>query len=608
MKLALGAILLVFSFFVSTAQGAASRDADFSLAPSGDDNNPGTAEKPFASPARARQAVREKIAAGLKQPVKVIIRGGTYVLSETLSFGPEDSGTSEFPVIYAGYPGETPVFSGGRRITGWEKADNGRWKARTDVKNFRQLYVNGVRAVRARGEAPAGLELFGFRGYRTTAIGMADWPDAAELEFVYFTQWCQDYCKVKSISRDGQFAVIEMLQPYFTWGRRNEGKKVTDKLEKFYIENAIELLDEPGEWYLDQAAKTVYYIPRPGEDLASAEVIVPALEKIAELRGSLDAPVHDIHFVGLSFSYGSWLEPSEKGLVVIQANFTIDPLTLMERDGALAGVHNEYIKSPANVICHTAGKIKFEKCTFTHLGGAGLDFDSGSQDNQILGCSFTDISSSAIQIGAVLKEDHHPSDPRFVMKNNLVKNCLIENCAVDYGGGVGIFVGYTEGTVLANNEIRNLPYSGISMGWGWGEEDVGGGAENYYQPFKYDTPTTAKNNRIEYNHIHHVLLQLWDGAGIYTLGNQPGSMIRGNYIHDNVGMPGGIYLDEGSGFIEVSGNLIENVDSPLFKNNGAQNRTATCVFKDNWTDKKTVDKKGPDAKQIEDLIGKAGIQ
>jgi len=599
-------VLVLFGAAIASAQDSPAAPADFYVAVSGSDGNPGTLEQPFATPERARQAVREKIAQGLKQPVTVLFRGGRYALEKTLVLGPEDSGTKDRPVTYAAYPGETPVFSGGKVISGWEPEEKGRWKAKTDIPNFRQLWVNDLRGVRARGIAPKKIELWGENGYRTGKVELAEWKQPSELEFCYLIMWCHTYAKVKSIHRDGEHAIIEMLQPYFTHCRRKEGVRI--QIPQDYMENAIELLDEPGEWYLDRAAGTVYYIPREREDMAKAEVIAPLLETLLEIRGTLDSLVHDICFKGICFSHATWLTPSEKGLADVQANFALNPDAPLERDNVLASVHNEYIKSPANVVCHAAKGIRFERCTFERLGGAGLDIESGSQDNLITNCHFRDIAGSGIQIGDVLREDHHPKDIRSVVKNNQVTDCLIEDCAADYKGGLGIFVGYTEETVLAHNEIRNLPYSGISMGWGWGEEDAGGGAENYYQPFKFDTPTTAKNNRIEYNHIHHVLLDLWDGGGIYTLGNMPGTVIRGNYVHDNVGIPGGIYLDEGSGFIEVSGNVVEYVRTPMNFNNRNQNRIATCPVKDNWFASRNVSRQGAAAAAVEAVTGKAGIR
>jgi hypothetical protein len=152
---------------------------------------------------------------------------------------------------------------------------------------------------------------------------------------------------------------------------------------------------------------------------------------------------------------------------------------------------------------------------------------------------------------------------------------------VEYKGGVGIFVGYTQRTTLAHNEIRDLPYSGISAGWGWGEEDAGGGAYAVQGPL-YTQPTICRENRITNNHIHHVMRELHDGGGIYLLGNQPGTIIANNHIHDNRGIPGGIYLDEGSGFIEITSNLVHDVPTPMNYNNRAQNRIATCKEHDNF--------------------------
>ncbi len=351
--------------------------------------------------------------------------------------------------------------------------------------------------------------------------------------------------------------------------------------------------------------------------MGSAEVIVPALEDFVRVAGTLDRPVHDIRFEGITFAYASWLQPSRIGHVDVQANFTMPPSNLLVRAGnaqpsgagpaLFSPVLAEALRSPANVTLDAAKSIRFERCIFTHLGGAGLDIQHGSQDNIVSGTRFEDIAGSAIQIGDVI--DHHPADPRAVQRNNHVENCYIVDVANYYIAGVGIFVGYTDGTVLAHNEITQLPYSGISVGWGWGETDVDGGG--YYQPIRFDTPTVARNNRVEFNHVHHVTQLLWDGAGIYTLGIMPGSIIRGNHVHDNPGVPGGIYLDEGSGQIEVTGNLVYNVKRwgnrearPMNFNNRRQNRIATCPVHDNHF----YENRPPDAAFPRDIAEKAGLE
>ena len=551
--------------------------ADLYVAPNGNDADPGTEARPFATLDRARQAVRQ-LNRNRSGDLVVALRGGTYRVGRTVVFQEGDSGTGGHDIIYEACPGERPVLSGGRSIRGWQPDGHGRWKAQTEVPNFRQLYVDGVRAVRARGGELPGAQLAGEDGYRTTAVAMADWRNPADIEFCYRVTWCHTRCKVQSIRREGSQALIRMLQPHFTHARTKEGVQINLPT---YLENAWELLDEPGEWYWDRPAQTVYYLPKPAEDMRRATVVVPVIDRLIELRGTLDRPVHNIQFIGITFADAGWRQPSETGLVDVQANFVLNGKKPLKRDGHLTALHNEQIKSPANVVGHAARAIRFVRCTFTRLGGAGIDLECGSQDNLIQGCHFCDISSSAVQIGDVLKNDHHPDDPRLIVKNNHVVNNYIHDVCVEYLGGVGVFAGYTEGTLIAHNEISRLPYSAISVGWGWGEEDAGGGAENYYMPFHYQTPTPARNNRIEYNHIHHVMERLQDGGGIYTLGNMPGTIIRGNHIHHNTGGPGGIYLDEGSGFIELTGNLVHEVGNPMNYNNRAQNRIATCNEHDN---------------------------
>ncbi|NLX13479.1 MAG: hypothetical protein GXY44_07480 [Phycisphaerales bacterium] len=573
------ALIAVFGTWSAKADSARTTARTLHVAPDGNDDNPGTAAKPFATLRQARDAVR-KINQNMTDDIVVILHGGVYTLRETLIFESQDSGTGGHKIVYRAARGQTPVISGGKAITGWQPDTDGRWKAQTDLDNFRQLYIDGVRAVRARGGPLPDAELFGKDGYKTTALEMAEWKNPKDIEFCYQVIWNHTRCKVESITRDGDHASITMLQPHFTYARNMEGARIETPS---YIENALELLDDPGEWYFDRAAKTVYYLPKPGQDMSEARVVVPAIEKLVELRGTLDKPVENIHFVGITFTEADWLQPSEIGFVNVQANFRLNWKEPMWRGDHVTALHNEQIKSPANVVCHAAKGLRFERCTFTRLGAAGIDVEFGSQNNIIAGCRFYDISGSAIQIGDVTRDDHHPDDDRKIVKGNAVVNNYIHDCCVEYMGGVGVFAGYTDSTIIGHNEICRLPYSGISVGWGWGEQDAGGGWEGYIIPFKYDTPTPAKNNCIEYNHIHHVMHPLRDGGAIYTLGNMPGTIIRGNHIHDNPGLPGGgIYLDEGSGFIEITNNVVYNAQPPMKFNNRHQNRIATCNEHNNW--------------------------
>jgi len=570
------AVALVGMLAPATVVSAA---VTFHVHPAGSDLNPGTADRPFRTMSKARDVVRARSTKS-SDDIVVLLRGGTYAIRQTAVFEPADSGTERHPITYRAKPGEEVVISGGVKLTGWTReADGKRWKTKTDIPNFRQLHVNGRRAIRAQGPPPGGLALEGKSGYRTEAVEMADWRNPTDIEFCYRAVWTHSRCKVASITKEGSQATITMLQPWFTMAREKEG--VSIELPS-YIENALELLDEPGEWHLDRSRHEVYYLPRPGEDMTKAEVVVPVVEQLLEFRGTVDAPVANLVFEGITFADADWLGASETGFVDLQANFTLAPGTnLLTRDRHVTMLHNEAIKSPAHIICRGTHRVAFDRCVFTRLGGAGIDFELGAQANRVDGCQFFDIGGSAIQIGNVLRADHHPDDPRLVVRSNAVTHCEIHDCACLYQGGVGIFAGYTDGTYIGHNLIHDLPYSAISIGWGWGEEDAGG-SSNYFQPFHYNTPTTAGNNLVADNHVFRVMQRMEDGGAIYTLGNQPGTVIRGNHLHDSKGKPGGIYLDEGSGFIEVTSNVVYGVHTPINYNNRVQDRIKSCREHDNY--------------------------
>jgi hypothetical protein len=549
------------------------------VSPDGVDSAEGTEQTPFQTLSQALEAVRELPDADGRDAV-VVLADGVYRLTEPLAFGAGDSG-----ITIRAAEGARPVLSGGLDVAGWEPDGDGRWKAQTEIAACRQFYVNGVRAQRARGTFPEGAERFAelkaideVAGFRVPDASLADWNRPQDLELGFYNSWSHMIGRVASIERnDDGVAEIIMQQPGFYLLCRKEGVKAEYPA---YMENALELLDEPGEWYHDGGSRVLYYKPREGEDMATAECVVPVLETLVSVRGTAKKPAQSIRFEGITFADATWMQPNDIGHVDVQANFVIEPTNLFERDGSLVNLHNEYVKSPANVVVEYGHGIVFEDCTFTRLGGAGLDLGRGSQECVVSRCTFADISGSGIQIGDVQKDDHHPSDPAMIASGNRISDCLIERVGAEYEDSVGIFAGYVQETVIEHNEISDLPYSGISVGWGWGEEDSGGG--NYPIPFVYESPTPARDNRIANNLIYRVMQRRNDGGGVYMLGNQPGTVIGGNYIHDNPGWPGGIYLDEGSGFIEVTGNVVHGAETPMNYNNRAQNRIETCNEHDNY--------------------------
>ncbi len=551
-------------------------DHGIHVAPEGSDKNPGTLEKPLQSLNCAINAVSD-----YKNPT-IWMHAGTYKYEGTGAFQcPFEPGhdTPREDILYLrAWPGDKVVFDKGVSVKGWKPIENGLWEAPSQLY-VGQLHVNEVRAHRARGAFPEGAELWGdtdhidgVAGYRLPDDSMTHWKNTDAMCLGYFTSWAHMTCPVAGIKKDGDgHAILLMSQPSFYLGLHKEGVQIGNPA---YIENALELLDEPGEWQQDSKTQTLYYLPREGEDMATAEIVAGG-------GPFLFRRVSHIWFEGITFANGAGNTDASNHMDM-QANFTILSSRgegVFERDGRLAIIHNEYFQRSANLNFFHAKDCRFTKCTFTRLGGAGVNIDAGSQGIIFDKCLFEDIGENAIQIGGVCQEDHHPSSPDSIVRDNIIANCTIRNCGTEFEGSVGIFVGYANGTVISHNEIYDLPYSGISAGWGWGEEDAGGGA--YPIPYIYATPTPAGANRIEYNHIHHVMQRRDDGGGVYTLGNQPGTVIRGNHIHDNGEGPGGIYLDEGSGFIEITGNSVYNVKIPMNYNNRAQDRKDTCFEHDN---------------------------
>jgi hypothetical protein len=524
----------------------------------GDDGNSGSIAAPFQSVDKARKAVR-LLNANMDADIRVYLRGGTYPLIETIAFTDQDSGKNGHQVIYQAYPGEKPVLSGEKSLTGWELHDSAKqiYKASAGENiETRQLYINGVRATRARSESGLPDATHDNNGLTTTMTEMANWGNISDIEMVFNQMWTNPRGGVDSITVSGGKSVIKMKQPGWYYMR---SKGSTSATVPWYYENAYELLDQEGEWYLDRTTDTFYYKPRAGEEITTAHVVAPVLEQLVTLTGSSpDQPVSNIRFEGISFQYTTWLRPSTgAGLSDAQSN------VLREKD-PVTGITTETI-IPAAVQIEKGKSITFERCSFSHLGSSGINIMDASQDNLVQGSSFVDLSGSGVQVGEVDMRDpenYNPLDSRQVLKNNDVLNSFFFQIGVEYRSSVAIFAAYPQDMDISHNEIANVPYSGITVGWGWGDVD-----------------TSNRGNRIQNNYIHHVMMELIDGGAIYTLGTSYDLHISGNYIKEQKHNFGAIYLDQGSSNIKVKDNVIEMVQIPIFMNPSTNN-----VVENTYTD------------------------
>lgn len=516
--------------------------ADFHVAPNGSNANPGTKDQPFATPARAMAAVRALVAAGLKNDVRVVFHGGTYVLDGPMIFTPADSGSADYAITYAAAPGERVAISGGQAIRNWKAVDGSKWVAElAEVKSgqwfFRQLVVNDQRAVRARWPdddgvlhiATVGNEVKSFTFDRALPHEDLGGQDA---ELVVYENWSVSRALVTS-SDERQLTTATAV------GWIGHGDMTTASPGKpAFIEHARAALDQPGEWFLDRRTGTLTYLVRPGETPAQTVAVAPVLTQLVKIAGTKARPVRNLRFEGLRFEHTDFALPAAGYSEIQAAHF--GPSTKLPTQ-----------VQPVAVECAYAEDVRFEHCRFAHLNNSGIGFGPGSRRNTVIGCVVEEIGGNGVMVGwrgtgplATGTEgplDADWADPADAPTANTIANCVIRRCGADSRGAVGVFVAFSADTRVAHNVIHDLPYSGVSVGYRWDT-----------------TPTTQVRCTVEYNHIYDVMKKLADGGGVYTLGFQPGTILRGNLIHDvhrsafaHGGAPNnGFFVDEGSkGFL-----------------------------------------------------------
>jgi hypothetical protein len=559
--------------------------AQIYVSPSGDDAAPGTPARPIRTLERARDLVRARNRQ-MAGDLTVYLEEGTYRLERPLVLEARDSGSGGHNVVYtAARSGILPVISGGVRITGWKLADRAKnlWQAPAPagLDNTRQMFVDGVRAHRTRGRLPVAVTMTA-TGYTAASDAMAHWKNITGLEFVYtggnniwserevgLGGWTEPRCPVAAI----QGTFVTMAQPCWDNSTKRimlpSGERTANLVgpasvgkQPAYVENAFELLGTPGEWYFDRPARTIYYVPRAGENLNTADVEAARLETLVSLEGTAAQPVHNIIFSGMQFSYATYLQPSgPEGFSEIQANYTLTGPDAWATQGLCKLVpsgrcpYGAWTKMPANVTLRYAHEVQFRNDAFLHLGAAGLDLGDGAVSNSVEGCAFTDISGNGVELGAVDKPDATGAD---ITRDNRIRNNHIWNIGAEYHDGIGIVVGYAQRSRIEHNQIDHTPYAAISMGWGgWPDKIRQPGVANY-----------SHDNVVAGNRIFNFMLVLADGGGIYTQGlTGPdlahGEKVTGNMVYDQFGSGHGIYTDNGSCNITVAGNIMfhDNFDN-----------------------------------------------
>ncbi len=575
---ALLAILLTLAglAFFAPAGGASTPAKKLHVATWGKDSWNGTADRPFATLQRAQESVRSRTP-GMRSDIVVNIHPGTYALSAPLQLrgSAGDSGRNGHSVIwqadgYGSHKQWPVILSGGRRVVGWQLDDAVKniWRAQVGSLDTRQLYVNGVRATRARNAAGAAVGLPGTltltdAGYVTTSIEPQSWSNPGDIELVLAGNGFSDpRCGVAAISGNATSTTITMEQPCHrwyvrnhagVWGNEEDGRGTgEDAVYKpkppTHAENSKSFLTEPGTFYLDRSnpgKHTLFYIPRAGENLKSSEVIAPVLETLVEGVGTPGDRLHDVTFRGLTFTYATWMGPSRSTGFVQSYGSMYEGGDAGEDPEDPWDVSDEALQVPGAVRFLTARRIVLENNRFQRLGGEAIELAAGTAESVVRGNRVEDISGGGIQIAT-----RRPGpDLALIQSNpdNVVENNLVRQVGLEYTGSIGIYAELIQRARIAHNQLDDLPYTGISFGEYWTHHPVG--------------ETVAFGNRILGNHVFDYMKVARDGAGIFTSAHQGtsyanGTLVRGNLIHDLTNHGVAFYLDDDANFNVWQGNAV----------------------------------------------------
>jgi hypothetical protein len=493
------------------------------------------------------------------------VGGGLFFVEAPVVLTSEDSG-----LVLAAWPGAKPVVSGGRPIAGWKEVTvQGKKLWAADIPSarggkwyFRELWVNGQRATRARhpnrgylgiAELPdkAGEWTQGQTRFRFREGDLKAWGSITNAEVVAMAKWVESRLPV---------AGVDEKERVVTFSKRSVFGLEPGDL--YYAEGAFEFLDEPGEWYLDASTGTLYYMPRPGEQIAEVQAIAPVLPQVVRFEGKPEAG----HFVerivvrGLTFSHTEWCFP--EGFHRGKNKPEVSP----EPKAEVGGFAQAAVGVPGAVWGEGVCDCVFEDCRFSSVGNYGLELARGCQRNRIIQCEFSDLGAGGLKIGETSIRDQAAEQTG----GNEISGCHIHDGGKMFASGIGIWIGQSPSNRILHNLIHDFYYTGISIGWTWGYG-----------------PALATNNTVTLNHVHHIGVKsdgdgpiLSDMGGIYTLGKQPGTTVRNNLWHDIAGIRyggWGIYFDEGSSGIVAESNVVYRTTHGGFH----QHYGETNVFRNN---------------------------
>lgn len=544
---------------------------------SGSDENPGTIEAPLATVTAAKEKIKPYLK-DMKNNITVYIKGGVeHMINNPIEFTPEDSGCNGYNVIYTSYGEGKAILTSGRDYTSWQlhDAESNIYKTfvGTGVKT-RNVYINGVRARRARTEpvqktAPGagGPYRDGFlndvveipTGFECSNVELLELSHPEDVEFVHTTEFYYRFLRSEKIERTENGKVqITFSEPGLSQCRYTS---VTPMNDATFVENAYELLDVPGEWFLNIHDGYLYYIPREYENPADMIATIPEAESIIKMTGTFYNKMHNIKIKNLLFEYTGWDAPIDLKFASAGQN----------GDFAMRGGYDVSL-APGVIDINHAIYVDVEDCVIRKSGSGGIRYVGAIQYCNVLGNEVYDVSANGIVMGDPREDElttRLPENFAYETTDINIINNYIHDIGKEYSSSAAFSFSWPKNTRVAHNEIANTSYDGMHIGWGFNKYD--------------DTGTNLINTVVEKNYIHDLSnLRHNDGGGIYTLGatgyanGYDRTKLQYNYFENKGSLCTYLYLDEGSYGWEVTGNVIDHSDN-YYRVPAHTNRTHTWL-------------------------------
>ena len=522
------------------------------VAPNGDDTNPGTIERPFASIDRARIAVRERTNAD--KDIVVFIRGGKYYLDKPIVFDEFDSAKEGFTITYCAYANEKPVVVGGKRLNNWKKVSDGVYKTLIDIEDedFFHIFENGKRAFEAR-YPDTGYLLGNRKAVKNNILDFSVKPEDIDSNFTFnersriflwpANDWFSAFVPIASV--DKNYGIIRLSD---TVHLKDINKRSP---RRYYLTGIKEAFDCPGEFYYDHQSKELFYRPW-SDDINNSEIVLPLVSSVIRLRGKT-APVRHIIFKGIEFTisrFGPFFCETRKGTHGTNG-------------------WNEPANKEALVYFENTNNCCLENCIISHAGYNGVSMVWQAKNNVINHCEVKNCGFHAVLLSGYRAEFGTETDYN---KMNTITNSHLHHCGELVGHGAGIFIWASGHNQITHNEIHDMPRYGVCIkGQRWG----GKFGDESPRKIKTGEIVTAENkwdfihsreNYIAYNDIYRVSQDSEDNGIISFWGCGKGNVVYNNMLHSINGrtVKGGtmaVYLDDAADYINVENNIIFGISS-----------------------------------------------